>query len=296
MKRAIIDLGTNTFNLLIGSLAETKLNIHFSTKEAVMLGMGGINEGFIAEDAMQRAQQTLTRFKEKCTELDVTNILGIGTAAMRDAKNTNDLIRWAKQTHDIDIRVISGNTEADLIYKGVSLLHPFDEVGMIMDIGGGSNEFIYANKQEVLEAQSFNIGVSRIFQLMDQPEVFTPEIRVKVDQFFEAQTNGFFDNRNVPELIGASGSFETLYEMLHQTSFPDDQQMQVLPIHEVRRLIDWSIHATLEDRMNNPWIIPMRKKMLPFAAYSILWVMEKLKTQSVTICPFSLKEGAFQES
>jgi exopolyphosphatase/guanosine-5'-triphosphate,3'-diphosphate pyrophosphatase len=295
MKRAIIDLGTNTFNLLIGSVVGTKLHIDFATKEAVMLGMGGINEGFIADDAMQRAQQTLTRFKEKCTELGVSNILGIGTAAMRDAKNSNDLILWAKQTHGIEIRVISGDAEAGLIYKGVSLLHPFDEVGMIMDIGGGSNEFIYANNHEVLEAQSFNIGVSRIYQLMDQPDVFTPEIQVRVDRFFEEQTNGFFDDRNVPELIGASGSFETLYEMLHQVSFPGDQQMQVLPIHEVRRLIDWSINATLEDRMNNPWIIPMRKKMLPFAAYSILWVMEKLNTQSVTICPYSLKEGAFQE-
>lgn len=293
MKRAIIDIGTNTFNLLIGTIEGKNLEITHATKEAVMLGMGGINEGMIADDAMQRAKDTLQRFKEICFQEGVENILGIGTAAMREAQNSHELIHWAQSEVNMDIRIISGGAEADLIYKGVSLLHPFHEEGMIMDIGGGSNEFIFADKNRVIEAESFNIGVSRIYQLMDRPEIFTPEIQSKVDRFFEEQTAGFFNNRKVPHLIGASGSFETLYEMLYKERFPEDQQMKELPVEEVRKLIDWSLKASLEERMANEWIIPMRKKMLPIAAYSILWVMDKLHTERVTICPYSLKEGAF---
>ncbi|PWL27708.1 MAG: hypothetical protein DCO96_10405 [Fluviicola sp. XM-24bin1] len=293
MKRAIIDLGTNTFNLLIGTIHGRNLTISHSTKEAVMLGMGGINQGKIAEDALDRAKITLTKFKEIAVADGVTEILGIGTSAMRGAENASELIGWAKKELEIEIRVISGDKEAELIFKGVSLLHDFEEDGMIMDIGGGSNEFILANKSGVLEAQSFNIGVSRLYQMVDQPEIFTPEIRERIDRFFEAETKGFFTNKQTPHLIGASGSFETLYEMMHEERFPMDQQMKELPIDQVRSLIDWSLKATLEERMDNPWIIPMRKKMLPFAAYSILWVMEKLQTERVSICPYSLKEGAF---
>ncbi|GAB5416109.1 MAG: hypothetical protein Crog4KO_13060 [Crocinitomicaceae bacterium] len=293
MKKAIIDLGTNTFNLIIGSVARNRLEVFYATKEAVMLGMGGINEGIIAKDAMTRAKETLTRFRKICMEGQVDTILGIGTAAMRDAQNSSELIDWAERELGFEIRIVSGEDEAELIYRGVSLLHPFNEPGMIMDIGGGSNEFIYADKNQVIEAKSFNIGVSRIYQLLDQPEVFTSEIQVKVDQFFEEQTRGFFDDRNVPHLIGASGSFETFYEMLHKERFPDDQQLKEIPVSEIRKLIDWSLKASLEERMQNEWIVPMRKKMLPIAAYSILWVMDKLKTERLTICPYSLKEGAF---
>lgn len=293
MKKAIIDLGTNTFNLLIGEIFNGKLEIDYATKEAVMLGMGGINEGRIAQDALERAKATLTRFKEISKSHGVANVLGIGTSAMRGASNRLELIDWANHTLGIDIKVISGEQEADLIFKGVSLLHPFNEEGMIMDIGGGSNEFILANAAGVLEAQSFNIGVSRLYQMVDQPEIFTPEIRGRVDRFFEAETHDFFKGRKVEHLIGASGSFETLYEMMYEERFPKDQQMKELPISEVRKWIDWSLAATLQQRMDNPWIIPMRKKMLPFAAYSILWVMEKLETERVSICPYSLKEGAF---
>ena len=293
MRKAIIDLGTNTFNLLIGSITDRDLDVTFATKEAVMLGMGGINHGVIAKDAMERAQATLVRFKEKCDQEGVSQITGIGTSAMRGAKNADELINWAQDVLSIDIQLVSGDEEADLIYKGVSLLHVFEEPEMIMDIGGGSNEFIVADGSGVLEAKSFNIGVSRIYQLLDEPEAFSPEVRSQVANYFEEETSGFFTNKNIPNLIGASGSFETLYEMLHETRFPSDARMQELPINDVYRLIGWSMNSTLEERLANDWIVPMRKKMLPIAAYSILWVMEKLNTQTLTICPYSLKEGAF---
>ena len=293
MRKAIIDLGTNTFNLLIGSIKERDLVVTFATKEAVMLGMGGINHGVIAEDAMARARVTLMRFKEKCDQEGVSYITGVGTSAMRGAKNADELISWAKDVLSMPIHIVSGDEEADLIYKGVLLLHQFEEPEMIMDIGGGSNEFIVADASGVVEAKSFNIGVSRIYQLLDEPEEFSPEVRSRVANYFEEETKGFFTNKNIPNLIGASGSFETLYEMLYEVRFPSDPRMQELPINDVYRLIGWSMNSTLEERLANEWIVPMRKKMLPIAAYSILWVMEKLNTQTLTICPYSLKEGAF---
>ncbi len=293
MKQAIIDLGTNTFNLLIGEIIDGKLEVSYVTKEAVMLGMGGITQNKISDEAIVRAKETLLRFVKIAHDYGVEDLVGFGTAAMREAENVQDLLDWAEYDQGIDVHVISGDSEAKLIYAGVSLLHSFDEKGMIMDIGGGSNEFILADSSGLLEAQSFNIGVSRLYQMLGEPEVLTPEIQVKVDRIFKEETKDFFDNKLVRHLIGASGSFETLYEMINEERYPEHPKMIELPMDKVHAIIDWSLRASFQERLENPWIIPMRKKMLPFAAYSILWVMEKLGTEKLSICPYSLKEGAF---
>src|SRR5690606_9906849 len=92
IRKAVIDLGTNTFNLLIAEIGGNQLNYIYSEKVPVLLGMGGINEGFIAEDAMERAKLALTQFKLKCEEKNVELIQGIGTSALRGAKNANELV------------------------------------------------------------------------------------------------------------------------------------------------------------------------------------------------------------
>ncbi len=297
MKKAIIDLGTNTFNLLIGTIDSSGLKVEFACKEPVLLGMGGINEGVIAPDAMERAMETLGRYAEICASYHVESILGIGTSAMRASKNAGELVANAKAHFGLDIRIISGKEEAQFIYEGVSILHPFNTPGVIMDIGGGSTEFIHANQSGVLSSESFEIGVSRVYQMLGNPAVFTEKIQQEMDRFFEAETKAYFENLQSDVLIGASGSFETFYEMMYTMPFPKEDrtksQMVPLPIGDLRHLIDWALNSTLEARMQHPWIVPLRKKMLPIAAYSIQWVLNKVDAKEVLISPYSLKEGAF---
>lgn len=293
MKKAIIDLGTNTFNLLIGTIDETEVKIEFATKVPVLLGMGGINEGIIAPDALDRAKTTLREYKNHCDDAGVTSILGLGTSAMRAARNANEIIDFAKKELGIDIFVISGEEEAALIYDGVNLIHTFTEEGMIMDIGGGSTEYILANHDGVVTSASFDIGVSRVFQKLGNPEVFTDATYGEIDSFFNDVAGDFFKNHEVDLLIGASGSFETMYEMIFEQKFPAANATVEIPLDKLRSAIDWSLKSTLQERIDHPWIVPMRKNMLPVAAYCILWTIEKLETKKVVISPYSLKEGAF---
>lgn len=292
MKKAIIDLGTNTFNLLIGTIEDGKFAIDYATKEPVLLGMNGINDGIIAPDAMVRAIEALGKFKRICDRENVETITGFGTSAMRGSKNAKDLIEVTQKTLGFPIYVISGEEEATLIYRGVSLLHDFNEPGIIMDIGGGSNEYISADKNGVVSAKSFDIGVSRLFQILGSPEELTVDYHEKIDQIFERETQGFFNELQADLLIGASGSFETIYEMIFEKPFPNENRTFKLPMNGLNEQIDWALESTLEERINHPWITPIRKKMLPIAAYSIRWTMEKLNTKEVIICPYSLKEGA----
>ena len=165
MKRiAIIDFGTNTFNLLIIDKTINGFKEVYSTKVGVGLGLGGINENRIHEDAAARAIATLKLYKEKAVSLNVVKIVAFGTSAIRNATNNTEFIERIKSEIGIDIVVISGKREAELIYKGVTLDLKEDASFIVMDIGGGSTEFIFGNREKLFIAGSFEIGASRIYQ------------------------------------------------------------------------------------------------------------------------------------
>lgn len=293
MKKAVIDLGTNTFNLLIGSVFGDKLEIIYCEKEAVLLGMNGINNGSIAEDAWMRAMQTLFRFKKRCEKQNVDEIIGFGTSALRGAKNGELFVKEVYENIGIRIHIISGSQEAQLIYRGVRWLFDFKQAATIMDIGGGSTEFIAANAGGIVEAQSFDIGVSRLYQNLNKRNNLTANDFKFINEYLEARTGRFFEEDRSTLLIGASGSFETFYEMIFQKKFTAEEKMVTLPLLPLLDQLNWVIDSRYEDRINHKWIVPMRKKMIPIAAFKIKWIIQKLNVDRVLLSPYSLKEGAF---
>lgn len=292
MRKAVIDLGTNTFNLLIADVKEGKLEIVHSEKEGVAIGMGGINKRIISEDAWGRAMDCLSRMQEVCKQHQVSVIHAIATSAIRDASNGLDFIRFVQANLSMAITIVSGMGEAELIHRGVTCSYDFEEPGVIMDIGGGSTEFIWANKNEVTHSCSLNIGVSRIYQEIDFSDPFTIEDVEKAIRWFEAKSNGGLDNLQADLLIGASGSFETFYELVHQKKYPYKIKGTMLPIDEIQSITKWLIHSSMEERNQNELIIPIRKKMAPLAAINTQWVIEKLGVKKVYYSPCALKEGA----
>ena len=293
MKKAVIDLGTNTFNLLVGSVFGDKLEIIYCEKEAVLLGMNGINNGSIAEDSWMRAMQTLFRFKKRCEKQNVDEIIGFGTSALRGAKNGELFVKEVYENIGIRIHIISGSQEAQLIYRGVRWLFDFKQAATIMDIGGGSTEFIAANARGIVEAQSFDIGVSRLYQNLNKRNNLTANDFKFINEYLEARTGRFFEEDRSTLLIGASGSFETFYEMIFQKKFTADEKMVTLPLLPLLDQLNWVIDSRYEDRINHKWIVPMRKKMIPIAAFKIKWIIQKLNVDRVLLSPYSLKEGAF---
>ncbi|MDG1741845.1 MAG: hypothetical protein P8H43_04635 [Crocinitomicaceae bacterium] len=293
MKKAVIDLGTNTFNLLVGSVFGDKLEIIYCEKEAVLLGMNGINNGSIAEDAWMRAMQTLFRFKKRCEKQNVDEIIGFGTSALRGAKNGELFVKEVYENIGIRIHIISGSQEAQLIYRGVRWLFDFKQAATIMDIGGGSTEFIAANAGGIVEAQSFDIGVSRLYQNLNKRNNLTANDFKFINEYLEARTGRFFEEDRSTLLIGASGSFETFYEMIFQKKFTAEEKMVTLPLLPLLDQLNWVIDSRYEDRINHKWIVPMRKKMIPIAAFKIKWIIQKLNVDRVLLSPYSLKEGAF---
>jgi exopolyphosphatase/guanosine-5'-triphosphate,3'-diphosphate pyrophosphatase len=293
MQIAVIDLGTNTFNLAIGSWINESLRISYSTKEGVALGMGGINDGLITTEATQRAILCLKRFKLLCDEHKVSKIHAIGTSAIRDAKNSEDFCDEIFKQTGIRVEVIDGLREAELIFKGIACTYSFPNSSLI--IGGGSTEFIQVEGGKPTKSMSLNIGVSRIFQRFHFSDPLNQEDIRKIEDFLEENCDPSFFNLTADVLVGASGSFETFFELVNRTKFPDGLKTQEVVLSLFLEELEKIITSTQAERDVNSFIIPIRKKMAPIAAVKTRWVIKSIGIKEIVISPCSLKEGVFSE-
>lgn len=290
----VIDLGTNTFNLLIADVSAEEIEVVHSEKDGVALGMGGLNDGVLRKDAILRALKTLSHFNKMCEVHYVDEIRAFGTSAIRSAINGKDFVQLVSKETGIEVKIISGEDEARLIYEGVKWSYIFEEPTMVMDVGGGSTEFIFANKDEVIDLVSLNIGVSRIFQELELSDPFTIEDIQKVTQWLEERGSKFLAGKKCNVLVGASGCFETFYEMINLKSFPSVKNAIELPFEELMKNLEWIITSDQKQRDLHPHIIPIRRKMAAIAAVKTNWIIEKLGVNKVIVSPCSLKEGVLQ--
>ena len=286
-------MGTNTFNLLVADVNHRSFKSIHAAREPVLLGMGGINDNRIADDAMARALLAINKFTQTCDALkiDRKNIRAIGTSALRGAVNASEYISKVKELFDIDVSIISGSEEANYIFRGVKWTHDFKTPAVIMDIGGGSSEFINANSAGISDLLSLDIGVSRVYQLFDTPEIYSEELQQSILSYFDKCEKQKMHTFETDTLIGASGSFETFYEMIHQSKWEVSQNVIELSKVDLLRELHWAINSTQTERNEHVWITQIRKTMLPIAALQVIWALKKTQADRILISPYSLKEG-----
>ncbi len=294
MRGAVIDLGTNTFGLIVFEVLDGNMEILITDKSFVNLGEGGINSNIITLQAMERAYFSIDHFVETCRSFGIypDKIRAFGTSALRDAKNANEFLDKIENLHNLKIQLINGNQEAELVYEGISSIHPFlENTSCIMDIGGGSTEFTVTKGEIVHEINSFNIGISRITQLFDLSDPLTSEDLQRIKLFLEYQSKGYFKTLTSDSLIGAAGSFETFFNLMNETASYSRNTTHLLPIKELNLVLEKLIHSSRAERDKNYWIIDYRKEMIQVAAFKTKWVLDQISATSCYFSPCGLKEG-----
>jgi exopolyphosphatase/guanosine-5'-triphosphate,3'-diphosphate pyrophosphatase len=291
---AVIDLGTNTFNLLIADVSKEEVEVIHSEKDGVAIGMGGLNERVITADAILRAIKTMQHFSKMCEVHYVDEVRAFGTSAIRDAINGKDFVDLIEKETGIHVDIISGEQEARYIFEGVKWTYTFLENSMVMDVGGGSTEFIFANELGIKDLVSLDIGVSRIFQELTLNDPLTIDDCNTIESWIEERAGSFINGKQCDTLVGASGCFETFYEMIYKKSFPSVTESLELSIDDLNDVLNKIIFSSQSERDNNPHIIPIRRKMAPIAAVKTKWVLRKLGVKKVIVSPCSLKEGVLQ--
>ena len=299
---AIIDLGTNTFHLLIAKVGESTLEVLHKEKRSVKIGEGGINQGIISSSAEQRALDALAGFKKTMDQHQVNQSYAFATSAFRNAINGQQLAQKVKQHTGISISIISGEQEAQYIFQGVQ--HALDiglQDALIMDIGGGSVEFIIANQNEVRWKESFEIGAQRLMDHFHYHDPIFPEEIIKLESLLDSRLMSLasaMEQYNPRVLIGSSGTFDTLSEIfcLEQGITSDkDLPEKPLTISGYKNIHQEIISYTREERMAIPGMIEMRVDMIVVASCLINYLLRRFALEQIRVSAFALKEGVLDE-
>ncbi|MES2628936.1 MAG: phosphatase [Bacteroidota bacterium] len=303
MKVAIIDLGTNTFNLLVVNWVNAVSQKLHSSKISVRLGEGGFAEKRIKPDAFNRGMMAFGEHLGQAKALGVEQVYAFATSAVRSADNGTEFVQTILDKYQVKVDVIDGDREAELIYKGVrdsGILD--DEPVLIMDIGGGSTEFIIGTADKVLWKESFPLGAARILEQLKPGDPMTgAEVSAIEDFLYKSTESLFFAIKNYPinRLIGSSGSFDSLVDMtsvakgLEPTS--ETALYNEIPLKDFYRMYDRLLPSTLAQRYNFPGLIPLRVDFIVIASVFINLVIKEANIGSLWQSAYSLKEGVLAE-
>ena len=298
MKVAVIDMGTNTFHLIIVEVVKDDFKIIYREKAAVKIGEKGINQGMITDDAIDRALETLSRFREVIQEEKADEIFATATSAIRNAHNGQELVELIKKETDIETRIISGIQEAEYIYYGVKKAMDIgSEPALIMDIGGGSIEFIIGTSDKIMWRQSFEIGGQRMVEKFQKHDPIIDEDKVALVEYLETNLQELFEAhaKYLPKtLIGSSGIFDTLsdiYAIKESVDRPTDATEYPLTLDSFQNIYEELLTKDRDQRLLIPGMIPLRVDMIVVACILVNYLINKLQLTDIRVSGYALKEG-----
>lgn len=296
-KIAIIDMGTNTFHLLIAEADEKGYHITQRDRLAVKIGKDGINQGLITEEGIQRALLAMQSFKNTLDQQGVTQVFAFGTSALRNASNALEVVNRIKTITGIDSTIISGDREAEYIYRGVKAAMEIDEPSLIMDIGGGSVEFIVGDNDRVWWKVSIEIGAQRLLEQFQKNDPITLEEIHALDRHFDKELLPLMEmlQRYKPSiLIGSSGTFDTLSDIFclqHDIHKSPEEIETPLTLEGFYEIYNDLVRKDRGQRMLIPGMIEMRVDMIVVACCMIRYILSRHAFNRIRVSTYALKEG-----
>lgn len=306
MRVAVLDLGTNTFNLIVAEKNESvAFQILHNSKLPVKLGEKGINHGNITQTAFNRGIEAIKNHFNTILDLNANTVKAFGTSALRTCRNGNLFINTIKELTGIEVEIITGDKEAELIYYGVRQTHPMDQGKyLILDIGGGSNELIIADKEQIYWKQSYELGIARLLEMFNPSDPLKNDEVLKIKKYLKKELSDLKKQMilyRVKTLLGASGSFETFVSMIWCESIQDETKSELFPrsipvsLHDFNKLYDKLIRSTIAERRKMRGLEPMRIEMIVLACLFVKFILETYKLENIFQSNFSLKEGVIYQ-
>ncbi|MFN3504850.1 MAG: HU family DNA-binding protein [Caldimicrobium sp.] len=207
-----LDLGTQTFRLILGKVNAGKLYFYKSFRENVRLGEGLQENGNITLEAKERAIEALRKFKELFEKYKVVDYYAIGTAVFRKAKNAKDLLEEIEKKTSFKVKVLSPEEEGRMVVEGV--LYGIKRLGLslnnflVVDVGGGSTEFIYFKEGKLVDIKSIEIGAVQLKEFFNLRYPLTKRVFQSLTNFVSDQLKGL--PKDFFEKIIATGGTSSL--------------------------------------------------------------------------------------
>jgi len=308
MLRAAIDIGSNTFRLLIArpvtnEYASPPWETIYYTHRIVRLGGGLHHTGRLSAAAMQRAVTALKEFADIIQDHGIKpgKAHAVATAAMRDAQNGKEFSQCIRLKTGLHIRVVNGETEASMSLRGASAVLESDarDDMLLIDIGGGSTEFIRSEQGQLGDAISCKLGVVRLVDayLASDPPSAVDYQAMKNEVLQQLSTVDMYwdDGRNPKHLVGTAGTVTTL-AAIHLNLFPYDANAvnnHVITRAEFTILRDQLLRLTHRERQALPTIEEGRADLMVAGLAIIEAVIERWHYKELIVVDAGLLEGAW---
>lgn len=309
MRIAVLDLGTNVFNMILSEFTpQGGCKTVKEYKCAAKLGAGGLSNGLIAPTAFDTATAALDKIMAAIEEAGgADKIIPYATSAVRDASNGLEFANFLNAKYGFEIRIIPGEREAELIFKGImeSVGHlrgsdgkfATGENALMLDIGGGSNEFIITDGEQILWKRSFPIGMARMREKFNYAEPISPEVVEEFEQFNNGVLQELWEQveRYRPGIfIGSSGSFDTFKDLIFNCGYSELPSIE-LKREDLEKLNDVLVASVAQERLQMPGMSQIRVDYIVLASIFTQFVLHKVNPRIVYQSSYSLKEGGMKE-
>ena len=288
---AAVDLGSNSFHMIVGELRHGQLAILDRIRETVRLAEGLSPNGDLRDDARERAIGCLSRFGERLRDMHAGNVRAAGTSAIRRAREDSTFMSEAEAALGHPIEIISGIEEARLIYKGVThSLPPTEGLRLVMDIGGGSTELILGQGSQPKALESLDMGC------VSMTERFFPDNKLTRQAFDKARLSArlelrpikaFFRNAGNIEAIGTSGTIRATEAVAQALGISESGITPAI----VDKLIDAVLGFDSIDKLLLAGLSESRAQVWPGGLSILAELLNVLRIDELKISDGALREG-----
>ena len=289
---AAVDLGSNSFHMVISHLRDDHFQVVDKLREMVQLRAGLDKRGRLSEAAQDRAIACLERFGQRIKDLPQESVRVVGTNTLRIARNSDSFLKKAKKALGHPIEIVAGEEEARLIYLGVAHALSFDNTRrLVIDIGGGSTEFIIGESFVGLERESLEMGcVSFSQRFFPNGELSASSMKTAIiaagTRLRAIQKN--YRDIGWSEAIGASGTIRCVAHIVQDKGWANDG---IITVDALDKLIAFMTEGKEMEALSLAGLSAERKSVFPGGVAVLKAAFNQLKIDKMTVSDGALREG-----
>lgn len=298
MNIAILDLGTNSFHLIVAEVYDNQYQIIHREREVIHLRKNSDTINYTIEnDRINLAIQIIEKYYEISKKYNA-NIYAFGTSALRDAINKNDFVDTIKQQFNFEIEILSGEEEAELITYGINFHYDVrDKNILIFDLGGGSTELVIQNHGKIIFKESFNLGAVRQTQKWFNDYTFSKKSIELCKNEVDKQLEQIENISEIDKIFGIGGTITAITWLIEKNIYKREHNFKVLPNYVISKndfiLVENMIlnNALKSDLNKIIGIDDQRLKIIVAGIIIVDKIFEKFNCESILSTGISIRES-----
>lgn len=296
MKIGAIDIGTNSMRLLVCDFINDELLNRKKFVNTTRIGKGVDEHGFISQEAIRRNIDALKEFYTISKSEGCDHIYCIGTSALRDSKNGDDFVRIAKEEIGIDIEIISGKEESNLGFLGVLKGANENDDILVIDIGGGSTEFILGNMDGIKFSKSENVGALRMTEKFLTTDIVDNYEFDMMSEFIENEIRETLESlkeKHVNKLVGIGGTITSLSAINQELEVYSMEKIHnsIVTIDDIENILQNLKKMTLNDKKSLKGLQSKRADIITAGVKILHIIMKKLELREIIVSEYDNLEG-----